>query len=242
MSPLRRISLRFLNSFCTIQFLRSRCVWLSICLNLECEYGFADVPALFFEVTNIAPYMTELGSISSRSYVTVITYTVLAWVIFISLMLEVLIWVGCMAFYITQHVWSTTTPHFLGQKVSQPHKVLFGHAAWRRHFSGETKIIQLSRGLLATTFILILLFSLVVNVFLDPIQETGITPTKDIRSLSSSLLPSASDTCSWSVVLVTPHYPRRSDPEDFSSMINVTPLPRSKGFKIVFCSESSVMQ
>ena len=78
--------------------------------------------------------MTELGSIMPWSYISVITYTVLAWVIYISLVLEVLIWVGCVALYITQHVWSSTTSNFLGQEVSKPHKVLFGHAAWRKHF------------------------------------------------------------------------------------------------------------
>jgi len=122
------------------------------CLNLEFEYGFANLLALFFEITSmlqlfyawtylnvavdIAAYMTELGSINSGSYisVTVITYTILAWVIFISLVLEVLIWVGCVALYITQHVCSSTTPKFLGQKVSKPYQVLFGHAAWRRQF------------------------------------------------------------------------------------------------------------
>jgi hypothetical protein len=83
---------------------------------------------------DIAPHMTELGSIDSWSSTSMITYTILAWVIFISLVLEVLIWVGCVALYITQHVWSSTTSNFSGQKVSKPHEVLFGHAAWRRHF------------------------------------------------------------------------------------------------------------
>ncbi|KIJ93337.1 hypothetical protein K443DRAFT_646228 [Laccaria amethystina LaAM-08-1] len=153
------------------------------CFNLEFEYGSADLPALFFEITNIAPHMTELGSTDSWASTSLITYKILAWVIFISLVLEVLIWVGCVALYITQHVWSSTTSNFSGQKVSKPHKVLFGHAAWRRHFSGETNIIRLSRGLFATILILTLLSSLVINAFLGPIQETGITPTKDLRSL-----------------------------------------------------------
>ena len=83
---------------------------------------------------DIAAYMTELGSISSGSNISVIAFAVLSWIIFISLVLEVLIWVGCVALYVTQHVWSSTTPSFLGQEVSKPYKVLFGHAAWRRHF------------------------------------------------------------------------------------------------------------
>jgi len=91
---------------------------------------------------DIAPYMAELGSINPLSYMfgtgpgsyISVTYTIFAWVIFISLVLEVLIWMGCVALYLTQHVWSSTTPNFLGQKVSEPYKVLFGHAAWRRHF------------------------------------------------------------------------------------------------------------
>ena len=120
------------------------------CLNLEFEYGFADLPALLFEITSmfqlfytrtylniaidIAAYMTKLGSINPWSYTALIAYTILAWVIFISLVLEALIWVGCVSLYITQCVWSSTTSNFLGQEVSKPYKVLFGHAAWRRHF------------------------------------------------------------------------------------------------------------
>ena len=83
---------------------------------------------------DIAAYMTELGSINPWSYTSVTLYTILAWVIFISLVLEVLIWLGCVALYITQHVWTSTTPNFLGQEVSKPYNVLFGHAAWRKHF------------------------------------------------------------------------------------------------------------
>lgn len=196
------------------------------CLNLEFEYGFADLPALLFEITNIAAYMTELGSINPWSYISVITYTILSWVIFISLVLEVLIWLGCLAIYITRHVWSSTPSNFLGKEVSEPYKVLFGHAAWKRHFSGETNMIRISRGLFATILILTLLSSLVINVFLGPIQETGLTPTKDLRSLELPLFLKG-DTLTWNVVLVTPWYIPylgRSDLEDFSSVANVTPL------------------
>jgi hypothetical protein len=82
----------------------------------------------------VAVYMTELGSINPWSYISVIIYTILAWVIFISLMLEVLLWLGCVALYIIQHVRSSTTSNFLGQKVSKPYNVLFGEAVWKRHF------------------------------------------------------------------------------------------------------------
>ena len=85
-------------------------------------------------MTDIAAYMTDLESINPWPSISVITYTILAWVIFISLVLEVLIWVGCVALYITQCVWSSTTPDFLGQQVTKPYKVVFGHAAWRTHF------------------------------------------------------------------------------------------------------------
>ncbi|EDR05148.1 uncharacterized protein LACBIDRAFT_303536 [Laccaria bicolor S238N-H82] len=186
------------------------------CLNLEFEYGFADLPALFFEITT---YMTELGSINPWSYTSVTLYTILAWVIFISLLLEVLIWVGCVALYITQHVWSSTTPNFLGQEVSKPYNVLFGHAVWRKHFSGETNTLLLSRGLFATILILTLLSSLVINVFLGPIQETRITPTKDFRSLELPWLL-VGDTLAWNVILATPTYII----EDVSSIANVIPL------------------
>ena len=83
---------------------------------------------------DIAANMTDLGLINPWSSISMITYTILAWVIFISLVLEVLIWVGCVALYITRHIWSSTTSNFLGQEVFKPHKVLFGHAAWRRYF------------------------------------------------------------------------------------------------------------
>ena len=83
---------------------------------------------------DIAAYMTDLGSIDPWSSISVIAYTILAWVIFISLVLEVLIWVGCVALYITRHIWSSTTSNFLGQEVPKPYQVLFGHAAWRRDF------------------------------------------------------------------------------------------------------------
>ena len=53
---------------------------------------------------DIAAYMTDLGSIDPWSSISVIAYTILAWVIFISLVLEVLIWVGCVALYITRHI------------------------------------------------------------------------------------------------------------------------------------------
>lgn len=46
-----------------------------------------------------------------------------------------------------------------------------------------------------------LLFSLVINVFLGPIQETGLTPTKDLRSLDPHLFLKG-DTIAWNVVLV----------------------------------------
>jgi len=68
-------------------------------------------------------------------------------------------------------------------------------------YSGETNIIQLSRGLFATILILMLLFSLFVNVVLGPIQEIGHTPTKDLRSIKTPLVLKA-DTMSWNVVLV----------------------------------------
>ncbi|EDQ99260.1 uncharacterized protein LACBIDRAFT_335177 [Laccaria bicolor S238N-H82] len=209
-----------------IMFGRSTSLIFLNCLNLEFEYGFADLPALLFEITNIAAYMTELGSINPWSYISVITYTILSWVIFISLVLEVLIWLGCLAIYITRHVWSSTPSNFLGKEVSEPYKVLFGHAAWKRHFSGETNMIRISRGLFATILILTLLSSLVINVFLGPIQETGLTPTKDLRSLELPLFLKG-DTLTWNVVLVTPWYIPylgRSDLEDFSSVANVTPL------------------
>jgi hypothetical protein len=61
--------------------------------------------------------------------------------------------------------------------------------------------MQLSRGLFATILILTLLFSLVINVFLGPIQETGLTPTKDLRSLNPPLFLKG-DTIAWNVVLV----------------------------------------
>ena len=83
---------------------------------------------------DIATYITEMGPMDPWSYTSVALYIISTWVIFISLMLEVLIWVGCVALYITQHVWGSTTPDFLGQQVTKPYKVVFGHAAWRRHF------------------------------------------------------------------------------------------------------------
>jgi hypothetical protein len=68
-------------------------------------------------------------------------------------------------------------------------------------YSGETNIIRFSRGLFATILILTLLSSLIINVFLGPIQETGLTPTKDLHSLKPPLFLKG-DTMSWNVVLV----------------------------------------
>ena len=67
--------------------------------------------------------------------------------------------------------------------------------------SGETNIIQISRGLFATILILTLLFSLVINVFLGPIQEIGIMPTKDLRSLKPPLFLLIGE-MAWNVFLV----------------------------------------
>ena len=46
-----------------------------------------------------------------------------------------------------------------------------------------------------------LLSSLIINVFLGPIQETGLTPIKELHSLKPPLFLQG-ETMSWDVVLV----------------------------------------
>ena len=71
---------------------------------------------------DVAAYMTELGSINPWLYTSVTLYTILAWVIFVSLVLEVLIgW----------DVWFSTSLNMFGAQQLQTY--------WGKKFLNLTK-------------------------------------------------------------------------------------------------------
>ena len=67
--------------------------------------------------------------------------------------------------------------------------------------SGETRVMRISRALIATGFILVVSFSSLTDIILGPIQETALTPTKDLRTLG---IPESveGEATVWNVVFV----------------------------------------
>ena len=69
-------------------------------------------------------------------------------------------------------------------------------------FRGETCFIKVSRGLTATGLILVVVFYSVVNIILYPIQEIGLIPTNNLRSVEIPQYLQAA-TPVWNVVFVS---------------------------------------
>lgn len=87
-------------------------------------------------VSGIAYYIQNVGWFSEWSASTLMASSLLAWIVFVGLVLEALIWVTALAVLMTRHIRGLKGPPVTSQvEISKPYEVLFGHHMWKVHLT-----------------------------------------------------------------------------------------------------------
>ncbi|KAJ3500137.1 hypothetical protein NLJ89_g9924 [Agrocybe chaxingu] len=80
-------------------------------------------------------------------------------------------------------------------------KILIGQSIWRKVIAGESKNLTRLRGIFAVVLVLAVASFAMVNIIMDPVRETALTPVKELRALG---LPwdFENEAPSWNVVVL----------------------------------------